>query len=85
MSYEIRTPNGGYLTISDVDFKCPSCKHEHLENDYIKKLEKSEDYLTYINCKGCKKKLGLTVNCMSDVVVWLKSEEKELLNEVQII
>lgn len=84
MGYEILIPNG-ILSMSEVDFECPSCKHKHVENDYIKKLEKSEDYLTYINCKGCKKKIGVTVNYMSDVVVWLKSEEKELLNEVEII
>ena len=69
----------GFVDFSYSFFKCPSCKHEHLENDYIKKLEKSKNYLTYINCKGCKKKLGVTVNYMGDVVVWLKSEEKELL------
>lgn len=57
MSYEIIIPNG-IFSMSDVDFECPSCKYEHVENDYIKKLEKSEDYLTYINCKGCKKRLA---------------------------
>jgi len=73
-----KTENG-FLDFSNTDFQCPSCKHEHIEDDYIKKLEKSQHYLVYINCKGCKKKLGLTINYMGDVVVWLKSEEKKLL------
>jgi len=34
-----KTENG-FLDFSNTDFQCPSCKHEHIEDDYIKKLEK---------------------------------------------
>lgn len=82
MSYEIRTPNNGFLTINDVDFKCPRCGHQHIESDYDKRLEKAEEMHIYINCKNrkCGVKIGLATNYKGDVVVWLKSEEK--LNEI---
>jgi hypothetical protein len=59
----------------------------NLESDYEKRLDKSEYDYIYITCKNkkCGVKIGLTTDMMGDVVVWLKSEEKELLNEVQII
>lgn len=87
MSYEIRTPNGGYLRMNDVNFKCPKCGHQHIESDYEKKLEKSDYDYIYINCKNkqCGVKIGVTTDMRGDVVYWLKSEEKELLDEVNII
>ncbi len=82
MSYEIRTPNGGYLTMSDVDFKCPKCQHQHIESDYEKRLQKAEEMYIYVNCKNrkCGVKIGVATNYKGDVVAWLKSEEK--LNEI---
>jgi len=82
MSYEIRTLNNGFLTINDVDFKCPRCGHQHIESDYDKRLEKAEEMHIYINCKNrkCGVKIGLATNYKGDVVAWLKSEEK--LNEI---
>lgn len=83
MSYQISIPNG-ILTLNDVDFNCPKCGHLHEESDYYKKLEKSDETYIYMKCKSCKEKLGVTTDYRGDVVVWLKSKEQELLNEVEI-
>ena len=83
MSYQVLIPNG-ILTLNDVDFNCPKCKHIHTESDYYKKLEKSDEIYIYIKCKGCKEKLGVATDYRGDVHAWLKSEEQELLNRLEL-
>ena len=65
----------GILCMSITDFKCPKCGCLHTEDDYMKRLDKSEHGLIYRHCKGCKSIIGITFDIRSDVRVWLKSEE----------
>ena len=77
MSTTIQIPNG-FLTLSDVDFKCPKCECPHEESDWYPQYEKSKNFTIYRSCKGCKTKLGITTNIKGDVVVWLKEDEKKM-------
>jgi hypothetical protein len=77
MSYTLRIP-GGYLSMVEVDFKCPKCECPHGESDYYKQLRNSPKSLIYKSCKGCKTKLGITLDMKGDVVVWLKENERTL-------
>jgi len=74
MGTSIRIPNG-IISIVDIDFKCPKCEYPHSEEDYYSSLSKSKRGLIYRQCKGCKTKLGITIDMRGDVQVWLKSEE----------
>jgi hypothetical protein len=76
MSYTIRMPNA-IITCVEVDFKCPKCGCPHSEEDYYNRLNKSKRGLIYKACKGCKSRLGITVDMMGDVVVWLKEDERK--------
>ena len=76
MSETIRMA-GAIITLVKVDFDCPKCKTRHFEQDYYDKMHKSKNGLIYRSCKNCKDKLGITTNMMGDVVVWLKSEERQ--------
>ena len=67
---------GALITLCDTDFECPACTCLHFEKDYYTRLYNSEKGLIYKSCKGCKAKLGITYDIKGDVVVWLKSEEK---------
>lgn len=67
--------NNGIITLADTDFKCPKCECVHNENDYYTKLYKSDIWFIYQNCKGCKDKLGISINIRGDVVVWIKKHE----------
>lgn len=75
MARTIRIPSG-FISIVDVDFKCPKCKCQHFEEDYYNRLHKSKNGLIYKSCKGCKTKLGITTDMRGDVHVWLKEYEK---------
>lgn len=68
---------GAIVSLVDVDFNCPVCGCPHNEDDYQKRLHKSNTGLIYKQCKGCKTKLGITSDMRGDVVVWLKDEEKK--------
>lgn len=74
MGESIRIPNG-IISLVDTDFKCPKCECPHSENDYYNMLSKSKRGLIYKQCKGCKTKLGITIDMRGDVQVWLKEEE----------
>ena len=76
MSYSILIPNG-ILTMCETAFECPVCSCKHTSDDYEDRLMKSKKGLIYKQCKGCKRKLGITTNMMGDVVVWDKSTEKD--------
>ena len=80
MSRTIRIPNG-IVTLIEVDFKCPKCEHEHNQQDWYNKLYKSNKHYIYMNCKGCKTRLGVTTNIKGDVVAWLKDDENKKLNK----
>ena len=79
MSYSVRIPNG-ILTMVDIDFKCPKCECPHTEDDYYNRMCKSKTGLIYKQCKACKTKLGITSDIKGDVVVWLKEDEKKIIN-----
>lgn len=74
MAKTIRIPDG-FITLVDVDFRCPSCNQEHNEDDYYKKLSESSNGHIYKKCKGCKETIGITTDMKGDVKVWLKSQE----------
>jgi transcription elongation factor Elf1 len=74
MGQSIRIP-GGVISLVDVDFNCPACGKQHVEEDYFKRMQKSNHAMIYMKCKGCKEKLGITTDMRGDVVVWLKKEE----------
>jgi len=67
----------GILCLSRTEFKCPKCGCIHDEDDYMKRLDKSENGLIYRHCKGCQSMLGITFDICSDIQVWLKSEESK--------
>lgn len=67
-----------HLSIPKSKFNCPKCECLHSEEDYYEKLRNSKTFISYQNCKGCKTKLGISSDITGDVVVWLKSEEKQI-------
>jgi hypothetical protein len=68
---------GAIITLAATDFTCPKCECPHVENDYWEKMHKSKTGLIYMNCKGCKTRLGITGDMKGDTVVWLKEDEKQ--------
>lgn len=76
MGYSIPI-NNGIISICYTDFKCPICNYIHQEEDWYTRYEKSKHGLIYMNCKGCKSKIGVTINIMGDVVTWDKKTEKK--------
>jgi predicted RNA-binding Zn-ribbon protein involved in translation (DUF1610 family) len=77
MGHSIPIPNG-ILHLASVDFKCPACGEQYREKDYNAQLSRSKNHLIYKTCKGekCEEVLGITFDIKSDVVVWLKKDEK---------
>ncbi len=77
--YTIALKGGGFLTMAEVEFKCPACSCDHNGKDWEHKLEKSKKTYCFINCKGCKRKLGVSLDYRGDVVVWevKKKDEKQ--------
>lgn len=76
MGYSIKIPNG-ILSMSYSDFNCPKCECPHTEDDYYNRLYKNKNSLIYKKCKGCKTKLGITIDIIGDVRVWLKEDERK--------
>jgi len=66
-----------YISFVTSNFKCPCCKRIYKEAFYAKQLKKSNKYFIYKFCRYSKKKMGISINYMGNVVVWLKEKEKE--------
>lgn len=64
------------IHVSEVEtsFNCPICTCPHTEDDWYDKYSKSDSCVIYKNCKGCKRKLGITTD-FDGVVVWDKRDE----------
>lgn len=77
MSRSVRVPNG-IISLVETEFNCPNCTCHHEEDDWYGKYRKAAGHVLYMNCKGCKTKLGITLDMRSDVVVWLKEEEEKI-------
>jgi uncharacterized Zn finger protein len=77
MGYSIKIPNG-ILCMSKVDFECPSCGFPYYEEDYYTRLVRNKYPITYLTCKRCKNKIGISSDIKGDVVVWLKENETKI-------
>lgn len=67
-----------HLSKSKLDFNCPKCECLHKEQDYFEKFRISKKPTFYMNCKGCKTRLGIEQDIQSNTVVWLKEDEIKL-------
>lgn len=66
-----------HLSKSKLDFNCPKCTFLHKEEDYfIRFLACKKTF--YMNCKGCKTRLGIDQDIQGNSVVWLKEDEIKL-------
>jgi|WetSurMetagenome_2_1015567.scaffolds.fasta_scaffold54919_2 hypothetical protein len=75
MTYIVKVPNG-ILCMCETLFKCPKCTCPHDGEKYIERINKNKSGITYVKCKGCGAKIGLTFDIRGDVRVWLKEDEK---------
>lgn len=67
--------SGFHIDLCETYFNCPKCTCPHTEADWCQKLDASRNGYIYISCKGCKTRLGITVDMMGDLQVWLKEDE----------
>ncbi len=74
MSKTFKIPDG-FITLVETSFNCPICECPHTENDWYDSYNKAKTIVIYKKCKGCRKKLGITIDMTGDVVVWNKATE----------
>jgi hypothetical protein len=66
---------GGFISLVNVDFKCPSCQEAYTEDWYYKALYNSKHGVIYKTCRRCGERLGISSDIRGDTVVWLKTNE----------
>lgn len=69
---------GFHLSMCYSDFNCPNCGKEYGDDWYMRQLEKTKRGYIEKTCLDCKKKIGIAVDMLGDVCVWLKEDQKLL-------
>lgn len=69
-----------FVDMGKEDFLCPHCQRKHDTLDwydkYNEQAKRSNGYCIEIRCKGCRKKIALTVDMTCCVVVWIPEKTK---------
>lgn len=66
-------PKGFYLSFAKIDFKCPHCEKEYLDDndEYVNRCNNSRSGNCYIKCE-CGERFGMTYSMTGEAVSFTK-------------